>query len=42
MGYKCLVLVSHEKGTTGILVDIALEDSPNLEGNASAYMLPNM
>jgi len=31
-GYKCLVLVSHEKGTTGILVDIALEDKPNLKG----------
>merc|ERR1712015_476432 len=24
-------LVSHEKGTTGILVEIALEDRPNLE-----------
>ena len=43
---KCLVLVSHEKGTMGILVDIALEDRSNLKGhlrsNASAYMLPNM
>jgi hypothetical protein len=45
-GYKCLVLVSHEKGIMGILVDIALEERPDLEGllrsNASVYMLPTM